>query len=168
MDDLLYGRFLESFDTTNRDLLFRFFIFFARFEYALKECGYTPRLDGRAEAGWTKFAEYLDNSSVFNRTRTKELSEAVDYLIMYPPRKQCIRGGTLSSESTTPDSSEIKWLLLLICRVRNNLFHGGKFRNVTAASHHRDFALIEHSLVVLEECLELQSNVKSHFLGEFA
>ncbi len=51
----------------------------------------------------------------------------------HPPYKQVLRNGYLHWESAPPvGATEIEKVLLLVRRVRNNLFHGGKYN---AQSH---------------------------------
>ena len=49
-------------------------------------------------------------------------------------------------------------VLLMVRRVRNNLFHGGKFL-APEGGRDRDQLLVTHSLVVLRACLPLDAQV---------
>lgn len=69
-------------------------------------------------------------------------------------------------------SSEIKTfykermsLIKMIKRVRNNFFHGGKYRDLVVEDSLRNSTLLYHSLLVLNECLYLDNEVAGHFFN---
>ena len=57
-----------------------------------------------------------------------------------------------------------KFLFLLIRRVRNNLFHGGKF-NGKWFEPERSEALLQHGLVILRHCGTRHSEVSKAYSG---
>ena len=59
--------------------------------------------------------------------------------------------------------SEIERLLNYVRRVRNNLFHGGKFTSLSVSDLGRNASLIEDSLVILKECLRLSGTVRAEY-----
>lgn len=139
--------------TFNRELVFRFFTVFSLFEYALKQVG-DIRKGEFAEPDWDMFAARINEK--FDRNRTDELKEAVEYLLTFPPKKQVVENKRIvfctvlaNKPSNTGDLS------VYIRRVRNNLFHGGKF----GYDENRDSRLIECCLIVLEEWASLDENV---------
>jgi hypothetical protein len=140
----------------DRTLLLEFFLNFARFEYALKSSGYA-RQGRRAEANpdWDRFARDLGQRSAFLANKTEDLTEAVRYLSEQPPYRQVIMNGALAWETATrdPNLSEIEFLLLMVRRVRNNLFHGGKHSNEVHETPERTEKLLRCCLAVLAECL---------------
>lgn len=140
--------------TFDRELVFRFFTVFSLFEYALKQSGYLR--DGEdAEPNWDRFAEAIE--AEFYPNQTEELRKAVDYLARFPPKKQvAVEGGILFRAAILTDRSITKKLSIYIRRVRNNLFHGGKFKYDTD----RDSRLIECALIVLEAWAVLDEKVK--------
>jgi len=106
-------------DHLDEGLVLRFFAAFSRFEYALKA------VNGAADPNWVAFAKAVEEQFAALRMQDEQLREAVDALLVKPPRKQ-----TSSQEWDTPapqgaPASALN-LLLLVRRVRNNLFHGGK------------------------------------------
>ena len=102
-----------------------FFREFARFEYALKATGF-HKGEGLAKADWREFA--LSVEEHFKTPKSDELSVAVEFLEEEPPMKQVIKSGKLEWESSKPSTdSRVDRLLIYVRRVRNNLFHGGKF-----------------------------------------
>jgi hypothetical protein len=154
---------------TNRDLLLEFFLVFARFEFALKNSGYArPRhRNGEtapsAEPDWERFASSIHN--LFTRTRTDDLVQACEYMLINPPLRQVLLNGKLGWDTSGPDQSltETERLLALVRRVRNNLFHGGKFSNEVFESTERHERLLRSSLLILEECLRISPNVQVVF-----
>src|SRR5947207_15264062 len=89
----------------NRELLFEFFLAFARFENALKTTGIVKkrRISAaenarypNAEPDWDSFAVSLRGR--FNRENNSELSNACVYILQSPPNRQVIRdsAGTIA------------------------------------------------------------------------
>jgi len=73
--------------------------------------------------------------------------------------------GNVMWDTTEPDLSlgETERLLLLVRRVRNNLFHGGKFSNEAFEDIDRQERLLKGSLLVLKECLRVSPQVNNAF-----
>jgi hypothetical protein len=146
-----------------------FFIFFSRFEYSLKRIReYAKQKNTGVEADWDRFAK--DHNNVFDDRRTSELERAVKYLQEYPPRKQILNEeGTLDVIPTgwkcTPVQNIplLPQLILSVKRVRNNLFHGGKFHSGDFLDQGRNTELIENCMVVLKECLRLDEHICTVF-----
>jgi hypothetical protein len=125
-------------------------------EYALKAVG-LHKGNGPAEPDWRAFAERV--SGLFDDPCNAEFSEAVEYILAYPPKKQVIEDGVLSWCATAPNTNLKSDLVLqYIRRVRNNLFHGGKF-NGRWFEPERSQQLLKHSLVILAACLDASSEV---------
>src|SRR5438105_6143516 len=98
---------------------------FARFEYALKAVGYHMG-DGRAAPNWRAFAESIPVA--FDDPQDPDLKAAVAYILEHPPRKQVVANGVLAWSGEPPQTDLLSdRILLYVRRVRNNLFHGGKF-----------------------------------------
>ncbi len=132
-------------------LAFEFFRQFARCEYCLKAVGL--RENSRdAKADWRAFAAEI--CDLLNAPQSQLLKGAISYYLEHPPKKQVVINGILDWEAKLPDhKSQAELLLLLVCRVRNNLFHGGKF-NGHYFEPQRSERLITHGLVILQECIE--------------
>lgn len=150
----------------DRDLVFRFFVAFSLFEKALKEKEFHQerRDDEDIHPDWRKFAGTINEqfTSIINSPDHQELVVAVNYLLNNPPKKQVFRDGCIQLVNTGRSSnSETEWLTVLINRVRNNLFHGGKF----SYERPRDTLLIQSSLIILEEWVNLDSGVNGTLLN---
>ncbi|MYH31831.1 MAG: hypothetical protein F4137_24010 [Acidobacteria bacterium] len=152
----------EALDRLATDL----FRMFARFEYALKAAGFyqraTPR-DDAAKPDWTQFAQSVRD--VLNHPADTELQEAIEYILGHPPQKQIIRDETLGWREALPRTTpgdRADLVLVLVRRVRNNLFHGGKF-STQWFDPIRSEMLLRHSLTILRGCLEASPAVNSAY-----
>ena len=142
------------------DLAAELFRTFARFEYALKATGF-HKGDGVAEPNWRSFAETIPQ--VFTDPDDAVLREATRYILEHPPKKQMILDGMLNWTVAAPNTDlEPDLVLIYVRRVRNNLFHGGKF-NGRWFEPERSEQLLRHSLVVLRACLDASPNVGQAF-----
>ena len=144
------------------DLANEFFREFARYEYCLKRVGL--RKESRtAGACWKSYAaevrDVIDNA-------TGEVEDSISYFKESPPRKQVVENGDLEWSDQIPDhDNDSELILLLICRVRNNLFHGGKF-NGRWFEPERSEDLIRHALVILRACKESHPRVREAYEGK--
>ena len=146
----------------DKDLTTGFSILFSRFEYALKRTvGYAAGDENNVTANWSKFAR--DHAEQFNSKRTPELKAAIEYLNGNPPKKQILKDGLLDWKNVpTQDTPLLEQVLNAVRRVRNNLFHGGKFR-IPMKDPGRDSELLSSCITVLEECLSLNQAVYERF-----
>jgi hypothetical protein len=140
--------------------VFRFFILFSRFEYALKRAGFVT---ANAEPAWDDFAK--KHRKDFEPDKTAALKSACAFFETHPPRKQTCVGGSLSWSRQLKRANEpqLVWLLCMVRRVRNNLFHGGKYPVPHDTEPSRDMGLLKHAITVLDACLVLDDTVESHF-----
>lgn len=137
---------------------------FARFEYALKAVGFhQAKRNGDAEANWRSFAESV--SDLFDDPRDPALREAIAFMLGHPPKKQVIAGGGISwSESEPGTNLQSDRVLIYVRRVRNNLFHGGKF-NGRWFEPQRSEQLLKSSLIILRACLDASEDLKNAYDG---
>jgi hypothetical protein len=156
----------------NRELLLNFFLTFARFEYALKACGFyqrrnlnsleTPRIYD-AKPDWDRFAVSLRSS--FQVDRNDQLRQACEYIINSPPNKQIIVNNSVAWETPARPSreSDIEFILRMVRCIRNNLFHGGKHSAEVHEDIERTGQLLNSSLVILKECQILAPDLERIF-----
>lgn len=145
-------------------LIFEFFYKFARFEFALKECGYlvskTP--GSNAKPNWQEFARKyaVDYSG----------SAASDALIAAAPMKQIVDSDGRSVVFTplmyTEDVSLLEKVVNLLNVTRNNLFHGGKHGPNRWEDEKRMRELLPLGCIILSE-LATMSELEGEFLGEY-
>lgn len=136
------------------ELLLEFFLVFSRFEYAMKAAGWTKPKAGAAEPDWQRLINVVNAQDA---TITRPLLEAGAYLLSSPPKEQIRRSdGSLewSPVRCDDDARLVACMLWGVKRVRNNLFHGGKFELLGKLSP-RNWQLVESSLRVLERLLEV-------------
>lgn len=140
-----------------REIVVAFFGIFAGAEFTLKQRGFI-KSGGHsgAMADWDTFA--LSIAGQFREQHDPSFQSAWRTLSMNAPRKQVVRNGSLSwREANRPRGcSDEQWGLLMVRRVRNNLFHGGKFvLGGTEAPNARDVMLVRSALVLVERALTL-------------
>lgn len=149
----------------NKQLIFEFFLLFSKFEYALKIVGFHNG-EGVARANWTTYAESIKND--FDKDSNDELIESVSYILIHPPKKQIIKDGVLKWSENPPDSSsDIELLLKYVCRVRNNLFHGGKYKDRYLKQEDRSKKLLIACNSILRNCLQISNEVREAFEKNF-
>ena len=154
----------------DRDVLLDFFVTFACFELALKNAGFfqqrpqsNPLYPPDARPDWDTFAVSL--RSVFSSKANAELHEACEYLLSNPPWREVIVNGVLMWRADGPPLGLLigEAVLLLIRRLRNNLFHGGSFSPVQGYDTLTTESLLRASVLVLVECLQLSPKVRAAF-----
>ena len=133
-------------------LVMQFLYAFARFEYALKRSGYQGQEGKAAEAEWDRFENTLTGMPA---AELAPVLKCGDYILSKPPRKQVATGGGLSWVESAPTASPIKTLIIYVRRIRNNLFHGGKFPEGPVYDVARDAELLSSGVAVLKALLEL-------------
>jgi len=139
-----------------------FFRVFAREEYALKASGFN-RGDGPAEPDWTTFATAVE--AFVSRPPNAEVQQAIEFILTEPPKKQFISDGFIEWKQVAPSTnSKADKLFQYIRRIRNNLFHGGKF-NGHWFEPERSERLMRTGLVVLKAVVEQEPRVNEAYRG---
>jgi len=155
----------------SESIMFDFLITFARFECALKNIPEFLKIrkdrKGREypEADWDEFSKSISDN--FEQNTSKDIRLAVNFILKSPPKKQVVKDGILDWKDSLLDknASITKKLSIYICRVRNNMFHGGKFNSIPNEGD-RNCKLIYHSMKILNYWLELNEEVKENFLSD--
>lgn len=138
-----------------------FFRLFSRLEYALKANGYLIPNRRNAEADWARFAVEIHDA--FNSLEVEELEYAISFMLNEPPKKQINANGLVEWDEPPPNASNQTDLLLqYVRRVRNNLFHGGKFNGRWFAPE-RSGPLIDSSIKILNACLQVSENINAAY-----
>lgn len=146
-------------------LPFAFLCVFSRYEFALKRAGFLDSIEAGddARADWTCFSKRIQ--AEYSRCQAQDFVDAKKYLLDEPPKKQVVKSdGSIKFKKTTSTRHSIKWVLILVRRVRNNLFHGGKFSEREFYTE-RDEKLMRSSLIVLDRCLDWNDQVRTYYLG---
>ena len=151
-----------------QDLAYEFLGTFARCEYALKGSGFAKGGATSVEANWDAFASAIDWH--LRRVSDQDFKSAVIFLLAEPPCKQVLRNGRVEWKESPPDQSlpKAQQVLLMVRRIRNNLFHGAKVWSPEYGNRERDIKLVEAGLVVLKQCVLLNQQVHmSYEIGAF-
>lgn len=140
---------------------FRLFKTFARCEYALKAAGFRVGDHRRVDPDWTSFAQAIPNT--FDAPNSEALTRALAYIQERPPLKQVLVDDALDWSNAAPQAVNATDLVLqYVRRVRNNLFHGGKFNGRWIAPQ-RSQELLEHSLTILEVAINAHPDVRQAY-----
>jgi hypothetical protein len=149
-------------DHLDHELMFTFFAAFSRFEYALKAAGLRREKNGAAEPDWDRFAKEIVEAFGERVAVDDFLKSAVEALVSNPPRKQRDNLSWAIVEHQG-DAFGAANVLLIVRRVRNNLFHGGKAMR-QGADGARDDQLVKNALVVLDRALVCHDLVRERFV----
>lgn len=153
-----------EYTSINRDLVLDFFLALSRMEFALKVSGFTVENITEAKPNWDRFSSSIKES--YLNESNPEFLEAVSYYLHNPPAKQVITNGVLDWKHTSNNNlSEIENALLLVRRVRNNLFHGGKYNMQMNEETARNSLLLNHGITILNGVLEYNLQVKNAYEG---
>jgi hypothetical protein len=151
-----------------QELTYKFLGTFARCEYALKSSGFAKGGATSVEANWDAFATSVDWH--LRRVADQAFKNAGNFLLTEPPRKQVLRNGRVEWKESSPDTNlpKAQQVLLMVRRVRNNLFHGAKVWSPEYGNRARDIQLVEASLLVLEHVVRLNQDVSiAYEIGAF-
>jgi hypothetical protein len=143
-------------------LAFEFFREFSRCEYCLKVVGLRDPMRKDPTADWGAFSNEVQH--VLEAPSSAELKKAVEYYLAHPPKKQISRSdGVLDWKESLPDHKhQAELILRLVCRVRNNLFHGGKF-NGHWFEPQRSEELLKYALSILSSCVAAHPKVQEAY-----
>lgn len=156
----------DSSELSLDELAVEFFKEFARTEYALKAAGWLRAGRNReAQPDWERFA--LETRERLIAVLTENGSDAVRYLNENPPKKQVVgEDGLAWEESRLSEIPAGDRLLIFLRRIRNNLFHGGKF-NGRWFQPERSKELIQHGLMVLRACRDAAPQLKEAYDDDY-
>ncbi|HZV70692.1 MAG TPA: hypothetical protein VFG10_14155 [Saprospiraceae bacterium] len=162
-------RINETITIEGQNLINEFFVTFSRFECALKTSGFANGDVEKVNPNWDAFAASI-RQSFDSEVRTELMQNAIDYLSNYPPRVQNFENGRLGWRERVFLQNEplINRLSLSIRDIRNNLFHGGKFNGVYQEDVSRNYILLHHSMVLLNNWLILSQPVREKFIEPIA
>jgi len=145
------------------ELAFTFFKLFAQYEYALKAMQYTRvGAGGQAEPDWDRFSKEVGNQVL--ESPSEDLASALEYLFDQPPKKQVLNNGVLSWQVVPNTERSPQILFSHIRRVRNNLYHGGKF-NGHWFDPDRSEELISKALLVLQPLEVINNDIAEAIRG---
>ena len=141
-----------------------FFLIFSRFECALKRSGYAKmNRYNNLEIEWGRFGQEVKEA--FATHDSDELREAITFLKSKPPKKQVLKNGKLDWDCPNEENRDIHSLINAVKRVRNNLFHGGKYPDPTGTVEDpsRNDELMNNSIIVLKHLLYSSKEVRDKY-----
>ncbi len=145
-----------------RPLVYDFFFWFSRFEYALKEARILkyPEPGANAEPGWTRFID--EHKGAY------QLGSAGQTLIAANPQRQIVTATDLDFRDVgfNPGASDLERVVRLANTVRNNLFHGGKHGSAYWTDAGRMRMLLETVIAVLDDMAD-QMGLTSDYRSEY-
>ena len=143
----------------DKELACRFLAEFSRFEFAFKATKFATLRKNGVVPDWEKFGASIQGA--FASIDDPNFIEASKYLKNFPPMKQTLKDEKLTWILVPQTKSTEEEILQSVRRVRNNLFHGGKY--YLQSDPDRDRLLVEHSSIVLAFCLILDYVVKDAY-----
>ncbi len=145
------------------EIAIEFIATFSRAEHALKSTSYVLGDEKKVVPDWDKFANEIHEE--FEINEDTQITEAVNELLEHPPRKQVLvnRKVVFKNQSIDKKQKRTQQAILMIRTVRNNLFHGGKYLPNGEVENGRNERLVRASLIVLNECLRLNDDVRASF-----
>lgn len=146
-----------------QDLTYEFLGTFARCEYALKSSGFAKGGASDVSANWDAFAETVDGH--FRQLDEEIFKNAAAYLLAEPPRKQVLIDGRVEWRHSPPNVkfAKARQVLLMVRRIRNNLFHGSKIWTPESLNRDRDIELVKAGLVILKHSVLLHREVQRFY-----
>lgn len=139
----------------------QFIYSFSRAEFALKASCFLKNTE-EAQADWDAFIRNIKDR--FNENKTEELKQAIEYIKNNPPKKQVVENNQLDWKQTNNDGMHLaQFLNIMLRRIRNNLFHGGKLHTGFTEDISRDLRLIESANVIIKEMIMLNEEVNRHY-----
>ncbi len=144
-------------------LAFRFFKLFAQCEYALKTMGYGRAGNAdAAEPEWDRFANEV--GTLLLQAENPDIVAARTYLFDNPPKRQVWVNGNVAWAVVPNVERSAQILVAHIRRVRNNLYHGGKFHGQWIDPD-RSSELISKSLLLLEHLVNADAGLNEAIQG---
>ena len=112
------------------------------------------------KADWGRFGKQIDEK--FRGNPNEKIADAIEYLLKHPPRKQILSEKVVEFQDCPPTENfrQAVQVLLMVRRVRNNLFHGGKYLPDGETEAGRNKRLVACSMQVLEYCLDMDPQVR--------
>ena len=139
-----------------------FFSLFARFEYAMKAVGFRKKENGRITILWNDMTDSVRD--YLTDTDNDKLQTAITYILTQPPKKQdIVNDEIIWVDASANRGDDIYDLFVYIRRVRNNLFHGGKYHGKYLSDPQRSFELMDHCSTILHACLHANNQLNEAY-----
>ncbi len=143
---------LDKIDDDLKDISFKFFYWFSRFEFALKENDYLKdnTVGAKAEPNWEKF------KNMFKDEYTAS-AEAIRLIDLHPKRQFVAQAGEPEWKPVGIEhcNNELCKVVTMLLTIRNNLFHGGKHGDIDVDSKGRNIELLTIGIEILNQLANL-------------
>ncbi|MBK8458711.1 MAG: hypothetical protein IPL47_17570 [Phyllobacteriaceae bacterium] len=116
---------------------------------------------GNFYVDWNRYAKECLSGKFYDEVISTSIAETI---ITNPPSKQVCWGHSLDWKKNIKSPSNSQELIGAVCRIRNNLFHGGKSGDV---DHDRNDNLVREGIQVLLLSLVYCENVRHVFEGNY-
>lgn len=145
-----------------KELVLDFVVAFAKFENCAKTLLLIEDNTSRPVVSWQKVALRIDEAFQRKVQSDEALRQLVEWLKREPPQKQVLVDGRPGFRSGIPSGqNDTEVLLVLVARIRNNLFHGSKgFERDDAI---RDEDLLTAGLALIRQFVASDSELEKHF-----
>ncbi|TNE26533.1 MAG: hypothetical protein EP349_09885 [Alphaproteobacteria bacterium] len=154
---------IKRIEHLDKTLIFSFFEKFSKFECALKRAGFHKGDEDKIEVAWDKFANSLNSDFVQKLGAAEECTA----IFKNPPKKMVVRNGNAGwkpeGNECPASPNDNQTLFVYVRRVRNNLFHGGKYPEGPVQTPERDGQLLKSCMYILEKALEQSSKVNEFY-----
>lgn len=149
----------------DRELVLEFFLVFSRIEFSLKLAGFVTGGENSVSPDWGGFIRKV--SETFILGDDEEVATAIYYYIGHPPQKQVLKNGSLDwMPVPRQGSSDIEDVLMSVRRVRNNLFHGGKYNAEDHQEVARNEELLRQGILILKSVIREIPSVLEAYNGQ--
>ena len=150
----------EKLGADDKALVFDFVGYFSRMEYSMKRAGCIKPNTNKVEVSWDVFIER--NQHAFQNC---DLNELCPTLYNDPPKNLVFdENGEVCWQDVPPEGSAVSLLTLSLSlrRVRNNLFHGGKYHGDGVHGFDRSSDLLREGIDLIKHMALMDEGVK-HF-----
>ncbi|MGO4352615.1 hypothetical protein AB4Z25_11840 [Rhizobium sp. RAF36] len=138
----------------------KLFRIFARFEFALKMAGFAEMRRGKVEIAWDRFSNSVAIGPAFlQHLRDHNICPTI---LDAPPKADLIENGSYGFEQQVGKPNCIQDLFGAVRRVRNNLFHGGKYFD---DDKRRNRLFVREAIAILLLAAEKHPDINFYFEG---
>jgi len=141
-----------------REVVCEFFATFSRLEFSLKELGYSRNERGVISPAWWRLSEEVAEN--IHIEPDSDLGRAIDFLCNEPRLIQV--NAREWEHRDLHGEREVEKAIDAACRVRHNLFHGGK--HTPHSPQGRDQRLVESAQTVLLACIKSCSRLQDVYV----
>ena len=136
---------------------------FSRYEYAIKRMPQRfvqRRRDGSIEVDWDTYANTQLTTAFYVKVRDEGIAPT---FFSAPPGREVVGNNAIEWRNTSPPPATVQDLIGMVCRVRNNVFHGGKY---VGENRTRQAGLPREATAILLAAVEHDPQLRGYFEGD--